>query len=1200
MYNTTYTYTNNVQISPSSRSHQDCDASPQHPDIETGRQSFLELSTSIFYRLLQAFWIHPRDSDETCDFTLTTVEDSSEAPADKRTFGEVYVYSMIHAGKGFPCWKPEPREPLKAGEGVMPGDVGIFSVEGGFTKVFNIWDDETSIQESEASRLAQAPYKAPPRHAPFIRPNELVKGKALVAGAWYETIFEPDGRTILRFDFRHLASHREGAVLAMTSPGKLEELSGSDKTTLRKFISQHAGLIYDYANGIHAIDEGESLYIITGCIKSENWGLAAFRETPVFREPAVPPHDIPSPRLVKLPGVPGESNPQDPIYDWRSPGTFYSYVGQSQGDGSEDQCLFLRGAGGTGQHELNGRGHFETPGSKPGDRGDNPPGSGGQDNGEGSSNNPRQASNSSRNSAASESGTAHGSVLITSFPDESHHEVSAPLSQAGRYIDLAPQSCHPSDIINQFLLEKTGSDFALCHDDDWRYLLGGYPDSLNRTHWSSASAGHTSQIVSIEHGVAVLSFDQCELEDPLAGGQPAEDPLYTATPVATDETDPSPIPLSLTRSLENAQGNPGTGDRFLCHDATEAGADNSELNPSKEKIPGLAEDSTHSTDRTAQPRKSQIRSHPSHYAVNPTETYALVIGINEYAMPEFRNLKSACIDADNMDEFLRDTLGVPSQNVINLRDGQATRQDILGCFQELEKRSGRYYEKSTEEANPALGPCIVIFFSGHGTGVNSVEALCPSDMCMPVPLKRSKLAGKNHNQGLWRVSPLKRGHPLPEGTDRDGLQATSEVRGCGNKSRESHVLLTACGHGQTSSETAESGQFTRALLKVLKHEAEGSSLTYRTLLTALDMPDLQTPRCEGRHVNRHLFTTQEADPSFIPCMKAGSTRRPNLAVTLRAGTAQGLAPGELFSIHEYDLPISDDNPNPSIGTLCVKDVEKASSVLGGLLCVREGALPSVFYAKKIGRRICFLKIYCNDWTWFNTIFLPDELKNCIVPINDPEERSLSLCVADSRVYIGGADPHLVFYELAKRFSTGLSTSNHEAIRAVLLRWQHFTLHLNLQGENIPQVRMEMHFLEETVVGEHHTGEEGDPRNFRPAGLDLLAQASKPGLVRCGLPGPGVDEKPVGITLHNDSDIPLYPSLLYFDPIEMTIIPWFTTPVGVDKQKVDPPLKAGSTFCIGYGVDSVVSPWSLRLGGRAPSTLDISNYSFLLRPSAWIP
>ncbi|KAJ2926534.1 hypothetical protein H1R20_g10562, partial [Candolleomyces eurysporus] len=75
----------------------------------------------------------------------------------------------------------------------------------------------------------------------------------------------------------------EGAVL-VTSSADLEELE--NYVELRHFIAENARLLYLHANGIRRLDEDESLYILTGCIKSDSWAMAA------FKGPIYPPYDV--------------------------------------------------------------------------------------------------------------------------------------------------------------------------------------------------------------------------------------------------------------------------------------------------------------------------------------------------------------------------------------------------------------------------------------------------------------------------------------------------------------------------------------------------------------------------------------------------------------------------------------------------------------------------------------------------------------------------------------------------------------------------------------------------------------------------------------------------------------------------------------------------------------------------------------------
>jgi hypothetical protein len=48
---------------------------------------------------------------------------------------------------------------------------------------------------------------------------------------------------------------------------------------LKEFLLENARDVYRHASNINSlVKEGESLYVITGCIKSDGWGLAAFRD----------------------------------------------------------------------------------------------------------------------------------------------------------------------------------------------------------------------------------------------------------------------------------------------------------------------------------------------------------------------------------------------------------------------------------------------------------------------------------------------------------------------------------------------------------------------------------------------------------------------------------------------------------------------------------------------------------------------------------------------------------------------------------------------------------------------------------------------------------------------------------------------------------------------------------------------------------
>ncbi|KAJ3535069.1 hypothetical protein NMY22_g6650 [Coprinellus aureogranulatus] len=221
-------------------------------------------------------------SDGQTDFSLASFGGATVSqPASPRPVmskAEAYVSSMLLSGEGLACWKPRPRYPIKDGEGIVPGDVGKYSPEGSFKKIFNIWDDKDSIQTT-ALTLGTS-YEISPKEDNCLNDDEHLEGDTVVRGTTAKTFYHSDSQVITGFEFRHLQSHQTGAVLAITSPATLEELNDSERTMLQEHISRYAELFYRYANQRSQIQADEGLYIVTACTKSENWALAGFCVAP--------------------------------------------------------------------------------------------------------------------------------------------------------------------------------------------------------------------------------------------------------------------------------------------------------------------------------------------------------------------------------------------------------------------------------------------------------------------------------------------------------------------------------------------------------------------------------------------------------------------------------------------------------------------------------------------------------------------------------------------------------------------------------------------------------------------------------------------------------------------------------------------------------------------------------------------------------
>ena len=123
------------------------------------------------------------------------LDDHPEPPAAVRTSGEIYVSTMLKTGNGLACWKPRPRKPIVNGVGILPGDVGTYTVEGGYRKIFNLWDHgDEPPSPTNRPHCPRYPIPDDERPSNIVTSEELAEGHALVQGVSYDTIYESDDR----------------------------------------------------------------------------------------------------------------------------------------------------------------------------------------------------------------------------------------------------------------------------------------------------------------------------------------------------------------------------------------------------------------------------------------------------------------------------------------------------------------------------------------------------------------------------------------------------------------------------------------------------------------------------------------------------------------------------------------------------------------------------------------------------------------------------------------------------------------------------------------------------------------------------------------------------------------------------------------------------------------------------------------------
>ncbi|KAJ2913972.1 hypothetical protein MD484_g6448, partial [Candolleomyces efflorescens] len=217
------------------------------------------------------------------DLDLTSIRSRA------RTNAEVYTRLMLSCVEGLPCWRPKPSPGTK---GIIPGDVGTFDLAHGFRKLFNIWEREQGSQGR--------PFEAPPSAAVHLSSNHFPRGHAIANGASSSIRRSPDGQSVEQFEFDCISE--QGAVLACTSSADLVELE--NLVSLKQYLNQNAGAIYQQAYLTEQFDS-DSLYVVTGCIKTAGWGLAAYQGITSNQ----------TMRLAQRPG--GNSSPEDgKLYDW--------------------------------------------------------------------------------------------------------------------------------------------------------------------------------------------------------------------------------------------------------------------------------------------------------------------------------------------------------------------------------------------------------------------------------------------------------------------------------------------------------------------------------------------------------------------------------------------------------------------------------------------------------------------------------------------------------------------------------------------------------------------------------------------------------------------------------------------------------------------------------------------------------------------
>ena len=197
-------------------------------------------------------------------------------------------------GKSFPLWVPEPGLSLPLDyrlRGVSIGDVGLITPDGAFDYLFNICCPSTNPVNhngvpEDFEPIRDWNYSADVNEVEFLYPpgghvaSSLIERSGFVYLARNHSLFDKSKSTRHpsidpRREFVFHCRSSEGAVLTMPDGASRQDLR--NLSSFQEYASRNADNWYKYANGIRGRQaRNGSIYLITGCDKSESWGVAAF------------------------------------------------------------------------------------------------------------------------------------------------------------------------------------------------------------------------------------------------------------------------------------------------------------------------------------------------------------------------------------------------------------------------------------------------------------------------------------------------------------------------------------------------------------------------------------------------------------------------------------------------------------------------------------------------------------------------------------------------------------------------------------------------------------------------------------------------------------------------------------------------------------------------------------------------------------
>lgn len=255
-----------------------------------------------------------------------------------------------------------------------------------------------------------------------------------------------------------------------------------------------------------------------------------------------------------------------------------------------------------------------------------------------------------------------------------------------------------------------------------------------------------------------------------------------------------------------------------------------------------------------------------------------------------------------------------------------------------------------------------------------------------------------------------------------------------------------------------------------------------------------------------------------------SKRESGKVYTLQAGTAQGITVGSTFGAYASNLIPDYKHPNTQLGTLVVNRVSAFSSdmlITPGTTISFPTRSPT-FYSKLIERKTEKFLIQCDDRLWIEKVFPPatrDALS--IELVDDGDSAALRLSLVEGKFHLYRNDP-MITPHIGAQMPHSIVQSDPESVslmRKVVECMIHFRHHLTRAGDEFKNVWMELRKLKTEYSADFD-------QTLTPIEDNLIAE--EPATIV-------VDEiARLGMSIYNQTDLPLYPYLFYFDPTDLVI------------------------------------------------------------------